>query len=206
MRGAAPQGVFGAIKVFGTSSQGLVGPLQLLMGALLDRGHIFLQDRGTLVEQPFSRVQSGIALIGAAFAFVGQSFSAIGQIFAPVGRKVPIIGERFAAVGRTVPIIGMNVAVVGRAVTFLQWGRLFQRVLGGVHTFWPAHPITLTLIRAGVDGELSVARSGAMFAACKRRVLRAVVLLAAGVTCGYDSQLRPRRVLELVLPDAARGR
>ncbi len=126
MGGAAPQGVFGAIKVLGTSSQGLVGPLQLLMGALLDRGHIFFQDRGTFVEQPFSRVQSGFALIGVAFPLVGQSFSTIGQVFAAVSRQVPIIGERFAAVGRTVPIIGKVGAVVSRALAFLQWRRLFQ--------------------------------------------------------------------------------
>jgi len=163
--GTASQGIFGASKVFGAADEGLMGPLQLLLGLRLDRRHTFVQALGTLVKAPFSVVQNCFSFIGSPFTLVGQLFSTIGEFFAAVGRSVPLISDLLAVVGRKVPLIGKHIAALIRAALFLPWPDLFRRVLeGGVPIRWSTHPITVTPARAGVDGEPvpQTPRSGAL--------------------------------------------
>ena len=103
--GGAPKRGFGAFEARGAALDGFVGAQDVVVRALVQRGALFVQAPGPLLENALALVQILLPSIGARLAFVGKFFTTVGQVIADVGEAITLVGDRVAAVGDVGPLL-----------------------------------------------------------------------------------------------------
>jgi hypothetical protein len=100
----ASQGFLRAIKVLAAAHQRLAGPLQLFVGAALDRGNLPVHAARPSIESTFLLVHTRFAFVEAPLPLVGNLFAAISGLLPVVSQTVALVGDRVATISSFTPL------------------------------------------------------------------------------------------------------